>query len=203
MSTLVYDPSGIAQQVVGTTATQTLTNKTIALASNTVSGTLAQFNTAITDADITPTSRTLTINGTAYDLSADRSWTVSAGAGKTDIIDMASSGTIVLGTAALVATTGAGTLNAFTISAKVLPTGANLLVDVTKNGTSVLSAPLSITTTEAATNTFYTVTTGDSGKATITTTAFSAKDILRVVVTQVGSTLPGYDLSAKLTATYS
>jgi hypothetical protein len=28
-----------------------------------------------------PTSRTLTINGTTYDLSADRSWTVSAGAG--------------------------------------------------------------------------------------------------------------------------
>ena len=38
----------------------------------------------ITDANISsyavPPSRTLTINGTAYDLSADRSWTVSAGA---------------------------------------------------------------------------------------------------------------------------
>jgi hypothetical protein len=29
----------------------------------------------------TPTSRTLTINGTTYDLSADRSWTISAGSG--------------------------------------------------------------------------------------------------------------------------
>lgn len=33
------------------TATQTLTNKTIALGSNTVSGTTAQFNTALTDGD--------------------------------------------------------------------------------------------------------------------------------------------------------
>jgi hypothetical protein len=38
--------------VVGTTDTQTLTNKTLALGSNTVSGTLAQLNTAVTDADI-------------------------------------------------------------------------------------------------------------------------------------------------------
>jgi hypothetical protein len=39
---------------VGTNDTQTLTNKTLALGSNTISGTLAQFNTACTDADFAP-----------------------------------------------------------------------------------------------------------------------------------------------------
>jgi hypothetical protein len=37
--------------VVGTDATQTLTNKTLALGSNTVTGTIAEFNTSVTDAD--------------------------------------------------------------------------------------------------------------------------------------------------------
>jgi len=42
-------PAGV---VVGTTDAQTLTNKTLALGSNSVSGTLAQLNTAVTDADV-------------------------------------------------------------------------------------------------------------------------------------------------------
>ena len=57
-------PSGT---VVGTSDTQTLSSKTIALGSNTVSGTLAEFNTALTDADFvslagveTLTNKTLT-----------------------------------------------------------------------------------------------------------------------------------------------
>ncbi len=43
--------------------TQTLTNKTIALGSNTVSGTLAQFNTAVTDADLASLAGTETLSG--------------------------------------------------------------------------------------------------------------------------------------------
>lgn len=53
--------------IVGTDATQTLTNKTLALGSNTVSGTTAQFNTALSDNDFatlagseTLTNKTLT-----------------------------------------------------------------------------------------------------------------------------------------------
>jgi hypothetical protein len=51
-------PSGT---VVGTSDTQTLTNKTIALGSNTISGTLAQFNTAVTDADLVSLTGTETL----------------------------------------------------------------------------------------------------------------------------------------------
>lgn len=43
---------GLTGSIVGTSDTQTLTNKTVALGSNTVSGTLAQLNTVVTDADI-------------------------------------------------------------------------------------------------------------------------------------------------------
>lgn len=42
---------GVAVAIVGTTEAQTLTNKTLALGSNTVSGTTAQFNAANTDGD--------------------------------------------------------------------------------------------------------------------------------------------------------
>lgn len=51
-------------QVVLRDTTDTLTNKTIALGSNTVSGTTAQFNTALTDADFVTTGDTGTVTST-------------------------------------------------------------------------------------------------------------------------------------------
>lgn len=52
---------GATGAVVGTTDTQTLTNKTVALGSNTVSGTRAQFNTAMTDDDFATLTGTETL----------------------------------------------------------------------------------------------------------------------------------------------
>lgn len=52
---------GATGAVVGTTNTQTLTSKTLALGNNTVSGTLAQFNTALTDGDFASLAGTETL----------------------------------------------------------------------------------------------------------------------------------------------
>lgn len=50
----IVQANGVAIDTISSTAT--LTNKTISLGSNTISGTLAQFNTAISDDDIMPVS---------------------------------------------------------------------------------------------------------------------------------------------------
>lgn len=59
---------GAAGAVVGTTDAQTLTNKTVALGSNAVSGTKAQFNAAMTDADFATLTGTETLTGKTVSL---------------------------------------------------------------------------------------------------------------------------------------
>lgn len=143
----------------------------------------------------------LTINGVTYDLSTNRSWTVSWWSWRTKLFDLAFSWEFAWGS--LVPKTPAPwawTFNSLTISSDTLPNGSNITVDVRKNGTSILSAPLSITTTETATNSIYTATTWDAGKATITTTTFSAKDRLEVIWV-AGSTLPWTNVTVQLIAT--
>lgn len=81
------------------------------------------------------------------------------------------------------------------ISLASLPTGADFKIDVRKNGTATTDsiftsdAGISILTTTTATNGIYTVTNTAIDNGTLV-----ADDVLYVIVTQVGSTLPGNDL---------
>ena len=57
--------------LVGRATTDTLTNKSISLASNTVSGTLAQFNTAVTDADFASLAGTETLTNKSISMTTN------------------------------------------------------------------------------------------------------------------------------------
>jgi hypothetical protein len=61
---------------------QTLTNKTIALGSNTVSGTLAEFNTAVTDADLASLAGSETLTNKTLGSGTSLSANLSAGTNK-------------------------------------------------------------------------------------------------------------------------
>lgn len=62
---------GVTGSVVGTTDTQTLSGKTIALGSNTVSGTTAQFNAALTDNDFATLAGVETFTNKTVDLASN------------------------------------------------------------------------------------------------------------------------------------
>ena len=113
----------VAGSAVPTIAsTSTLTNKTLALGSNTISGTLAQFNTAVTDADLASLAGTETLTNKTLTNPSYSGATANGGTVTTiDINGGTIDGTVIGGTtpAAVSATTLSAThANGFGITSK-------------------------------------------------------------------------------------
>jgi hypothetical protein len=80
-NTFKFDVTGTARFTGQLTLGSTITNGTYTYTLPSATGTLALTSDIPSLSGYVPTSRTLTINGVAYDLSADRSWTVTGGVG--------------------------------------------------------------------------------------------------------------------------
>jgi hypothetical protein len=155
------------------TTTQTLTNKTVNLTSNTLTGTIAQFNTALSDADFatlagteTLTNKTLTdpkVN-LAFDAETASYTAVLANNGQVVTMDNASANTFSIPTNASVAFPIGTQLNILQIGA-----GQTTIQAVTAGTTTILSVGATAaapkirvrygmaTAIKAATDTWYVV----------------------------------------------
>jgi len=153
---------------------QTLTTKTIALGSNTVSGTIAQFNTAVTDADFatlagseTLTNKTLTapiINITLNAQAATSYTSVLTDASKLVTMDLATANSFLIPTNASVAFPTGTTINVIQIGAGQTKIVAATTSTTTVNSTGAASgAPLlrarysAASCIKVATDTWYVV----------------------------------------------
>ena len=134
-----------AGDLVGTSATQTLTGKSISMASNTLTGTLAQFNTALTDADFATLAGVETLTNKTISGGAINGTPIGAGAASTGAFSSIS----VSGAASLGGNTtlSAGSANgvAYLNGSKVLTTGSALTFD--GSGTMFLGVAGSANTT--------------------------------------------------------
>ena len=123
--------SGLAW-VDSAASTQTLTNKSIALGSNTLTGTIAQFNTAVTDADFATLAGTETLTNKTVNLSNNTlSGTISEFNTALSDADFAT----LAGTETLTNKTISGTNN--TITNVSLTTGVTGTLPVANGGTGI------------------------------------------------------------------
>ena len=112
-------PSSVT--LVSTAAAQTLTTKTIALGSNTISGTIAEFNTALTDADFSTLAGTQTLTNKTL---TDPKITLSK-------VEPAGAYTLILSDAGKLILTQSASAHAITIptnSSVAFPIGTQIMV---------------------------------------------------------------------------
>jgi len=96
------------------TSTDTLTNKSISLATNTITGTIAQFNTAVSDADLSTTAGTETLTNKTISGSSNTLSNIGNASLTNSSITLGSTSTSLGGTTSSVAglsLTGSGTID--------------------------------------------------------------------------------------------
>jgi len=123
-----------------------------------------------------PTTRTLTINGTSFDLSADRSWTIAAGGSSATIgttID-GSGGTITIGQKGYVQVPYACTITAWRLIAN---TAGSIVVDIWKTAAPTIPTVANVITASAK-PTLSSQQTATSSTLTGWTTSIAANDII-------------------------
>lgn len=154
------------------------------------------INTLIAaDAGFTPTSRTLTINWTWYDLSADRSWTITAWT-TTPLALFEKPWTLVDWVLAKMIMNSSWTISSVLCGLESLPTWADAIIDIRKNWTAATDsiftsdAWVTIATNATTTNWIYQAT-----NSTIDNWTYVAWTVFYFFVKQKGSTLPWTGLS--------
>ena len=157
------------------TNTVTLTNKTLALGSNTISGTLAQFNTAVTDATFVSTTGTETLTNKSLNL-ANNTLTGTFAQFNSAVSN-----------ATLVSTTGTETLTNKSLTAPVLTgssasAGSIIFKEDTDNGTN------SVTLKGAASTSDVTITLPAETGTVLTTASSIANSNLANSSITIGST---------------
>jgi hypothetical protein len=129
---------------VTASSTTTLTNKTVALGSNTVSGTLAEFNSAVTDADLVSLagSETLT-NKTLTNVIYTQAFVTPSFSSNAYTLVLSDQGDILLASNGATA----GTINIPTNASVAFPTGTQITIAQTGAGQITIQATSSGTTT--------------------------------------------------------
>jgi hypothetical protein len=144
-------------------------------------------NTTLVAGTMVPTSRTLTINGTAFDLSADRSWTVTASAfpftgsaqitGSVEITGSVSSQPVTITVASNTASIDMSRGDFFLVN---LGASANTFFNVSNFRPGETSNIL-VTTNTASTASFSSNIRQVSGSSYVPTTTSGSKDILTLI----------------------